>query len=106
MECMMNSMASPLQEAARHRSGRNKPSAEPVTCPLSRVQPGTAVRIKALSAPPEMNRRLREIGFGEDQVVRLLLRRSNVICLVCNARMALSWQLAQMILVEPLYPPR
>jgi Fe2+ transport system protein FeoA len=61
-----------------------------------------SVRIKELSAPPNVNQRLREIGFGEKQVVRLLVRQSNLICLVCNARLALSSQLAQMIIVEPL----
>lgn len=60
-------------------------------------------RIKALSAPPEVTRHLREIGFGEQQVVRLLLRQTNLICQVCNARLALSSQLAQMIIVEPLF---
>ena len=61
-----------------------------------------AVRIKKLSAPPEISRRLREIGLGEQQVIRLLIRQSNLICQVCNARLALSSQLAQMIIVEPL----
>jgi Fe2+ transport system protein FeoA len=61
-----------------------------------------AVRIKQLTAPPHVTQRLREIGFGEQQVIRLLVRSSNLICLVCNARLALSSQLAQMIIVEPL----
>ena len=74
----------------------------PYTCRLSRVKAGVSVRIKELSAPPNVNQRLREIGFGEKQVVRLLVRQSNLICLVCNARLALSSQLAQMIIVEPL----
>jgi len=60
------------------------------------------VRIKEISAPPAVTRRLREIGLGEEQVIRLLVRQSNLICLVCNARLALSSQLAQMIVVEPL----
>ena len=75
---------------------------KPLTCPLSRVQAGMAVRIKQLSAPPDVSQRLREMGLGEQQVIRLLLRQSNLICLVCNARLALSTQLAQLILVEPL----
>jgi Fe2+ transport system protein FeoA len=74
----------------------------PVTCALSRVRAGMLVRIKELSAPPAVTRRLREIGLGEEQVIRLLVRESNLICLVCNARLALSSQLAQMIVVEPL----
>ncbi|MGD0813679.1 MAG: FeoA family protein [Verrucomicrobiota bacterium] len=74
----------------------------PFTCPLNRVEAGVAVRIKELSAPPNVTQRLREIGFGEQQVIRLLVRQSNIICLVCNTRLALSFKLAQMIIVEPL----
>ncbi len=73
-----------------------------VTSPLSRVRAGTRVRIKSLSAPPAVSQRLREMGLGENQEIRVLVRQSNLICLVANARMALSSQLAQMILVEPL----
>ena len=71
-------------------------------CPLSRVQAGVAVRIKQLCAAPEVQNRLREIGFCEDQIVRLITSRNNFICQVCNARLAISEQLAKLILVEPL----
>ncbi len=71
-------------------------------CPLNRVKTGIAVRIKQLCAAPEVATRLREIGFCEDRVVRLLTGHNNIICLVCNARLALSEQLAQTILVEPV----
>jgi len=71
-------------------------------CPLNRVQAGVAVRIKQLCAAPEMQNRLREIGLGEEQIVRLVTSKNNFICQVCNTRMAISEQLARMILVEPL----
>ena len=71
-------------------------------CPLSRVKAGVAVRIKQLCAAPETQHRLREIGLGEEQVIRLLTGQANFICLVCNARLAISEQLAQLILVEPI----
>lgn len=74
-------------------------------CPLSRVQAGVAVRIKQLCASPEVQNRLREIGLGEDQIVRLVTSRDNFICQVCNARMAISEQLARLILVEPVVVP-
>lgn len=74
-------------------------------CPLSRVQAGVAVRVKQLCASPEVQNRLREIGFCEDQVVRLITSRNNLICQVCNARLAISEQLARMILVEPILCP-
>jgi len=71
-------------------------------CPLSRVQAGVAVRIKQLCAAPEVRNRLREIGLCEDQIVRLITSRNNFICQVCNARLAISEQLAKLILVEPV----
>jgi Fe2+ transport system protein FeoA len=71
-------------------------------CPLSRVKAGVAVRIKQLCASPEVQNRLREIGLGEDQIIKLLTSHTNFICQVCNARLAISEQLAQLILVEPL----
>jgi Fe2+ transport system protein FeoA len=71
-------------------------------CPLSRVKVGVAVRIKRLCASPELQNRLRELGLCEDQIIRLLTSQTNFICQVCNARLAISKQLAQLILVEPL----
>jgi ferrous iron transport protein A len=71
-------------------------------CPLSRVQAGVAVRIKQLCAAPEVQNRLREIGLCEDQIIRLVTSQNNFICQVCNARLAISEQLARLILVEPV----
>jgi Fe2+ transport system protein FeoA len=72
-------------------------------CPLSRVKAGTVVCIKHLSGAPEIRVRLREMGFGEKQIVKLLSKQSNLICQVCNARLGISEQLAETILVEPLH---
>ena len=71
-------------------------------CPLNRVRAGIAVRIRQLCAAPELADHLREIGFCEDRIIRLLTSHNNIICVVCNARLALSEQLAQAILVEPV----
>jgi Fe2+ transport system protein FeoA len=71
-------------------------------CPLNQVKAGLAVRIKQLCASPEVASRMREIGFGEEQIIRLVTSHANTICLVCNAHMAISAQLAQAILVEPV----
>ena len=79
--------------------------AGPAVCPLSRVKAGTIVCIKELAAAPEVRDRLRELGLGEQQRVKLLSSEANVICQVCNARLALSEKLARTILVEPLSPP-
>jgi len=75
-------------------------------CPLSEVRAGTSVRIKQLSASPEMSKRLRELGFCEEQRLKLLSRNPNLICQVCNARLGLSSQLAGLIWVEPIKPDR
>jgi len=66
------------------------------------MRAGAAVRIKQLCAAPEVQNRLREIGLGEEQIIRLLTSQSNFICLVCNTRLAISEQLAELILVEPV----
>ena len=70
-----------------------------------RTVAGSAVRIKQISAPPEILHRLRELGFCEEQQIRLVSRQTNLICQVCNARLGISTQLAETILVEPLAPP-
>lgn len=72
------------------------------TCPLSRVQAGVRVRIKRLCAAPEVQQRLRELGLGEEQVIRLLTSQTSFICQVCNARLAISEKIARLILVEPV----
>jgi Fe2+ transport system protein FeoA len=76
--------------------------AGPAVCPLSHVAAGTTVCIKELVASDETRDRLREMGLGEEQRVKLLSSKTNVICQVCNARLALSEKLAQAILVQPL----
>ena len=70
-------------------------------CPLNRVKTGILVRIKQLCANEETAQRLREIGLGEEQLIRLLTCHTNIICQVCSARLAISPQLAETILVEP-----
>jgi Fe2+ transport system protein FeoA len=77
----------------------------PALCPLNRIRAGTAARIKQLSASPEVSHRLRELGFCEDQPIRLLSQEVNVICQVCNVRLGISAELAEAILVEPMAMP-
>ena len=76
---------------------------QPFVCPLSHVRAGTSVKIKQLDAPPEVTHRLREMGFCEEQKIRLLAQHTNIICQVCNVRLGISAQLAEKILVEPLH---
>jgi Fe2+ transport system protein FeoA len=68
--------------------------------PLDQVGVGQSVRIRQLSADPEVCCRLREIGLSEGRVIRLIACRSNIICQVCQARLALNNVLARLILVE------
>ena len=75
---------------------------QPFICPLNKVRAGMSVRIKQLSASPEVTHRLREMGFCEEQRIKLLLKHTNVICQVCNVRLGISAQLAETILVEPI----
>lgn len=71
-------------------------------CRLNRVKAGVEVRIKRICGTPEMQKRLRELGFCEDSIIKLLTSQTNLICQVCEARMAISEQIAKTILVEPL----
>jgi Fe2+ transport system protein FeoA len=63
---------------------------------------GTSCRIKQLCASPELAYRLREMGFCEEQPIRLLSQQANFICQVCNMRLGISAQVAEAIWVEPL----
>ena len=74
-------------------------------CPLSRVQAGALVCIKQIATSPDVTGRLRELGFCEEQTIRLLSRDSNLICQVCNARLGISEKLADSIFVEAVAEP-
>ena len=77
---------------------------QPELCPLNQIQAGATARIKHLAAAPEVTHRLREMGFCEEQEVRLVSCHTNVICQICNARLGISSELAESILVQPLSP--
>jgi Fe2+ transport system protein FeoA len=74
--------------------------AGPKVCPLSCVAPGSVVCVKQLTTAPEMTDRLRELGLGEEQKIKLVSGQSSFICLVCNARLGISRKVADSILVE------
>jgi Fe2+ transport system protein FeoA len=71
-------------------------------CPLSEVRVGAAVRVRQLRTDPGISQRLREMGLGENQMLRLVSKSASLICQVCNARLALSEQIAALIFVEPI----
>ena len=66
------------------------------------MQAGEVVCIKELTTEPAMTDRLRELGFCEKQKIKLVARESSFICQVCNARLGISRELADSILVEAL----
>lgn len=71
-------------------------------CSLAQAAAGTVLCVRELSAPHDVAVRLRELGFCEQQRIRLLSKHTNIICQVCNVRLGISRDLAQMILVEPV----
>jgi Fe2+ transport system protein FeoA len=73
---------------------------QPELCPLSQLRNGASVRIKHLACDDDMAKRLREMGLGEEQKIKVLTRENTVICQVCNARLGISTRLADKILVQ------
>ena len=76
--------------------------AQPGVCPLSCVKEGTVVCIKQLAVSADVVSRLREMGFCEEQLIKLIRREGNLICQVCNARLGISAELAESIFVQPM----
>ncbi len=91
-----------MNHSHSHDISDDKGCNQPFLCPLSQVKAGVAVRIKQLSTTPEVTHRLREMGFCEEQKIKLLSRQSSLICQVCNARLGISTRLAEKIMVEPI----
>ena len=69
---------------------------------LNTVRPGSSVRVLRLDGQPEVCKRLREMGFVENNVVRCLQSGPSCVCLVQHSRIGLSAQLAGHIFVEPV----
>ena len=68
------------------------------------MRAGCVVIVRQLTAAHEVNQRLRELGFVEDQRIKVITLQNNILCQVCNARLGLSAKLAETILVEPAEP--
>src|SRR6266511_2957889 len=63
-------------KTSRTTSRANPMKAQCETCPLNRVEAGVAVRINQLCASPAIQTRLRELGFCEEQTIRLPTTRT------------------------------
>jgi Fe2+ transport system protein FeoA len=67
---------------------------------LSEIPAGRYVRIQRLQSQPDVSFRLREMGFCENAIVRLVVNgEGNLICEVCNTRIGLNHALADDIIV-------
>jgi Fe2+ transport system protein FeoA len=91
-----------VKKVAKSDVVREGACAQPGVCPLSRVRSGTVVCIKQLAASSDVMSRLREMGFCEEQRIKLISREGNLICQVGNARLGISAELAETILVQPV----
>src|SRR5437879_4599729 len=77
---MKNSWFQQLDGHNSERKNWPQPSDQYETCPLNLIKAGMEVRVKRLCASPEDQSRLREIGFGEERIIRLLTDQTNYIC--------------------------
>ena len=67
---------------------------------LNQAGVGCDVQIRVLSGPG--CDRLRDLGFCEQLQVRKLAHGRNLICSVCGTKMAISKDLADQVIVEPV----
>jgi len=97
--------AAPVTDGHEPSAAPDGSCPKPELCALDSVLPGVSVRIKQLNGSTEVTARLREMGFCEEQRIKLLMNHTNIICQVCNARLGISSQLAKTIMVEPIPAP-
>jgi ferrous iron transport protein A len=76
----------------------NRPAESPVT--LNQVGVNCDVRISSLTGPA--CERLRDLGFCEQMQLRKISNGRNLVCTVCGAKMAISRELAEQVLVSPV----
>ena len=69
--------------------------------PLPQAVRGQKVRVQRLEGHESVCNRLREMGFCELSEVRVLNNNGATLCQVCGAKVCLSRQIADVILVEP-----
>ena len=67
---------------------------------LNQAGVGCDMQIRVLSGPG--CDRLRDLGFCEQLQVRKLAHGRNLICSVCGTKMAISKDLADQVIVEPI----
>ena len=68
--------------------------------PLTEIENGHSVRIQCLKGEAGACQRLREMGFCESAVVHKIADSGALICQVCDAKLVISKDLAQNIIVK------
>jgi ferrous iron transport protein A len=71
---------------------------------LCQVLNGQQVRIEHLKGEEGLCQRLREMGFCEESVVKKIADSGTLICKVCDAKVVLSKNLAEKIIVKSICP--
>ena len=69
---------------------------------LCQVDTGRHVRIERLQGEKAVCQRLREMGFCESSVVEKIADSGSLICKVCDAKVILSKELAEKIIVKDI----
>ncbi len=67
---------------------------------LNQAKVNCDIRISSLTGPA--CERLRDLGFCEQMQLRKLSNGRNLLCTVCGAKMAISRELAEQVLVSPV----
>jgi len=67
---------------------------------LNEVAVNCDVRISSLNGPA--CDRLRDLGFCEQMQLRKISNGRNLVCTICGAKMAISRELAEQVLVSPV----
>jgi ferrous iron transport protein A len=67
---------------------------------LNEVGVNCDVRISSLKGPA--CDRLRDLGFCEQMQLRKISNGRNLVCTICGAKMAISRELAEQVLVTPI----
>ena len=72
------------------------------TTSLTKIPDGRFVRIDRLQSEPDICFRLREMGFCENAIIRMVVNgEGNLICEVCNTRIGINHSIALDIIVIP-----
>ena len=70
---------------------------------LAEIPAGVHFMICEMNCSPEAGQRLRELGFGENVIVRTIVNASTqLICEIHNTRIGMQRSLAKNILVSPI----